>query len=95
VPIGDGLRLRDELDKRLAYPRFRATLLALAGTLFGLIAAWNSSRLLATLLYGVKPTDLITLGVAATIVIAVSLVATYLLARRAARLDPIAALKRE
>ena len=65
------------------------------GVVLGLIAAWNSTKFLATLLYGVRPTDLASLAAVAAVVLAISLIASSIPARRAARLDPLGVLKRE
>jgi putative ABC transport system permease protein len=69
--------------------------LALAGTLIGLIGAVMASRLLATFLFGVGPTDPLTFAAVAFTLLTVALVATYIPARRALRVDPITALRVE
>jgi ABC-type lipoprotein release transport system permease subunit len=50
---------------------------------------------LSSLLYGVSSTDPLTLGVVSLILIAIALLATWLPARRAAKIDPMAALRCE
>ena len=67
--------------------------LASAGVALGLLAAWALSRTMATVLYGVAPTDRVTFGGAAGMLLAVALLASYLPARRAARLDPLRLLR--
>jgi ABC-type antimicrobial peptide transport system permease subunit len=68
---------------------------AAAGLVVGLIAALATTRLMATMLYGVSPTDVATLlGVTVTLAVA-TLFANYLPARRAARVDPLVALRSE
>jgi putative ABC transport system permease protein len=69
--------------------------LAAAGTALGLICALIVSRLMAGLLYGVRPADPLTFIVVAALLIAVALLACYIPARRAVRIDPLAALKYE
>jgi putative ABC transport system permease protein len=68
-------------------------LLALAGVLAGSTAAYWLTRLIAKRLYQVAPTDPVTFASVALLLIAVAMVACYLPARRAARLDPISALR--
>jgi ABC-type antimicrobial peptide transport system permease subunit len=65
------------------------------GVAIGLVLAFASTRLMSGLLFGVKPTDPITYGVVAAGLIAVTLTASYLPARRAASVDPITVLRAE
>lgn len=67
----------------------------LAGVAIGLAGAIAAARLIAGLLFGLAPTDPITIAVAALLMIAVSVVAGYLPARRASRVDPMVALRYE
>ena len=69
--------------------------LALAGTLLGAVGAAILTRFLSTLLFGVSAVDPITFAAMAAALIAVTLVACYLPARRAARVDPMIALRYE
>ena len=70
-------------------------LLAIIGILLGAGAAYWLTRLLANRLYDVTPTDPLTFASVALVLLAVALLACYLPARRAARLDPMAALRCE
>lgn len=70
-------------------------LLALIGAAIGLVAALAATRVMASLLYEVSATDPWTFGVVAALVIAVAFVASYIPARRATRVDPVDALRRE
>ncbi len=65
------------------------------GVAFGLALAYVSAGALATLLYGIDPTDWRTYAGSAGLLTLVSLVACYLPARRAGRLDPVAGLRSE
>jgi putative ABC transport system permease protein len=65
------------------------------GTAVGLAAAVAGSRLLASLLYGVSPTDPATFVLSSAGLIAVAIIAAYLPARRATKIDPAVALRAE
>ena len=69
--------------------------LALAGSVTGIFGALLLSRLMAKLLYGVKPTDPATFVAVAAGLGLVAMLACYLPARRAMRIDPMAALRYE
>jgi predicted permease len=64
-----------------------------AGVVFGLVGAFAVSRVLGSLLYGVSATNPTVYGLAAVVTVAVTLAATLLPARRAAGVDPTAALR--
>lgn len=70
-------------------------LLAVIGSAVGAVASLGASRLLQTLLYGVHAGDPVTLVLVAGALIAVSLLACWLPARRATRVDPLVALRYE
>ena len=69
--------------------------LAIAGAAVGLVGALIVSRLMAGLLYGVRPRDLLTFAGVALLLIGVALLACYIPARRAIRVDPLVALRYE
>jgi putative ABC transport system permease protein len=67
--------------------------LSLLGIAIGLVVAFAVTRIMATLLYGVTPTDLVTFSGTAVLLIFVALLASVIPARRATRLDPIETLR--
>jgi ABC-type antimicrobial peptide transport system permease subunit len=94
-----------ELGIRMAIGAPRGTILRMVlvqglrmgviGVALGLGLAWMSSRALGSLLFQVRPADPLTFAGAATVVILVTLAASYAPARRASRVNPIAALRHE
>jgi ABC-type antimicrobial peptide transport system permease subunit len=71
------------------------TLLAAVGVTIGLPSAWLVTRLVQTQLFGILPTDVLTMTLAAFGIASVALLAGYLPARRATRIDPMRALRWE
>jgi putative ABC transport system permease protein len=71
----------------------RGGALAAAGLVIGLVAAYTGRQILETQLYGVSPTDALTLAGAAALLLVVALAACYVPARRAMSIDPVRALR--
>jgi len=71
----------------------RGMRLTIAGIVIGAIAALSLTRLMGDLLYQVSPRDPLAFGFALIVMIAVSFIACFLPARRAARIDPVTALR--
>jgi ABC-type antimicrobial peptide transport system permease subunit len=65
------------------------------GIVVGIAGALTLSTLLQSLLYGVPPRDPATLATASALMVAVTVVAGYLPARRATRIDPVKAMRVE
>jgi putative ABC transport system permease protein len=66
-----------------------------AGIVIGLFSAWAATGLLAHWLFGIAPTDPLTLAAVSALLTTVALLACYLPARRALRVDPVVALRAE
>ena len=65
------------------------------GVALGLLAAWGLNRLVSSQLYGVTANDSLTIAGAAAVLAAVAMLAGYLPARRATRVNPVLALRYE
>jgi putative ABC transport system permease protein len=74
---------------------FQGMKLALVGVIVGVASALTLGRLLSSLLFAVKPWDPAALIIVTVLLSAVTLLATYLPARRASRVDPMVALRYE
>jgi len=70
-------------------------LLTLIGMVAGLAGAFALTRLMATMLFTIKPTDPLTFAVVAVLLVAVALIACYIPGRRATKVDPVNSLRYE
>jgi putative ABC transport system permease protein len=91
VRMALGARSADVLRLMIA----KASALTCAGLLLGFAAALALTRLLASLLFGVTPIDPLTLSAAGIVLTVVSLVASFMPAHRATKVDPLVALRYE
>jgi ABC-type antimicrobial peptide transport system permease subunit len=91
IRLALGAQRRDVMAMVLAH----GGRLAALGITIGLVAALALARTLASFLYGVQPADPITFAAVALLLCAVALLACYLPARRAMRVDPTVALRYE
>jgi putative ABC transport system permease protein len=69
--------------------------LAIIGTAIGLIASLVLTRLMRSLLFEVAPTDWLTFVIVSVVLLTVALLACYIPARRATKVDPLVALRYE
>jgi ABC-type antimicrobial peptide transport system permease subunit len=65
------------------------------GLAVGLPATWMLTRVIESQLYGIKPHDPVSMGIASLTVLLVAMIAALLPARRALRIDPLRALRYE
>ncbi len=82
--------------RRVAWPILRGSLLtAVAGVALGLPAAVAGARIVRSYLFGVESHDPVTMGVAVVLLLAIAMLAAWVPARRAAKVDPMVALRHE
>jgi ABC-type antimicrobial peptide transport system permease subunit len=93
--IGIRMALGAERANVFAMVLSRGARLAGAGIAIGLIVALGVTRTMASFLYGVRPADPLTFGSVSLLLGLVALVACYLPARRATRVDPVIALRHD
>ena len=93
--IGIRLALGARPSRILCMVLSQGLLLASLGVGIGILGALGLKTLLKSLLFGVTPTDPVTFGGVAFVLVASAMIATYLPARRAAAVDPIIALRTE
>jgi predicted permease len=91
--IGIRMALGAQPNQVLRMALSESLVLILIGTTFGVAVALGSARLISSFLYGLTPTDPPTILFAVISMITVSLLATWLPARRASRIDPLVALR--
>jgi putative ABC transport system permease protein len=92
-----GIRMAVGADARSIFRLVlkRGLILIGIGVGIGLAAAFGLTRFLASLLYGVKPTDPLTFAAVSIMLIVVGVLACYVPARRATKVDPMVALRYE
>ncbi len=93
--IGVRMALGAQSSRVLRSILVEAGFLALLGVSAGVLVSLGLARLIAGLLYGLKPTDPLTLSSAALLLCAVTLFSAWIPARRASRIDPIQILRHE
>ncbi len=73
----------------------QAMMLSLVAVVIGIVASFAAAPLLAEFLYGVKPHDVLTLALVSSLLMAVTLLASYIPARHATHIDPAETLRHE
>jgi putative ABC transport system permease protein len=91
--IGVRIALGARPDAILRLVIRQALILAALGIAIGLVGAFALTRVMSSLLFGVSATDLLTFVITSLLLGSIALMASYIPARRAAKVDPIAALQ--
>jgi ABC-type antimicrobial peptide transport system permease subunit len=91
IRVALGARSRDIVRTVLG----TSVAVAVVGIVIGAVSSIFAGRLLESLLFGIKPYDPRVLGAVALLLVGLSTVANWIPARRAARADPLAALRSE
>lgn len=74
---------------------WQGLILAVVGAIVGLGISFAMSRLISSLLFGIKPTDIVSFGLATIVLLGAALLASYIPARRVTKVDPLEALRYE
>ena len=93
--IGIRMALGAQRSHVLGLVMRESMILVVIGIVVGLVAALSASGFVKTLLFGLPPTDALSIGTAILVMVSVSALAGYLPARRASRVDPMVALRYE
>ena len=93
--IGIRMALGADRARILSWVLIEALGLVLCGLALGVAVALGATRLISSQLYGLKPNDALTLSLAALLLAAVAILAGYIPARRATKVDPMVALRYE
>jgi predicted permease len=93
--IGIRMALGAQAGAVLRMEVWRGLQLALVGSTLGLAAAFGLTRIMKNLLFNVSPTDPATFALIVLLLVAVALIASYIPARRAAKVDPLLAIRNE
>jgi ABC-type antimicrobial peptide transport system permease subunit len=91
--IGVRMALGASSNNVLALVLREGGLLAVAGTLVGLIGSYFATGLVQSWLFGIGRADAATIAETAGVLVAIALLASYLPARRASRVDPLVAMR--
>jgi predicted permease len=93
--IGIRMALGAQRGEVLGQIMRESMVLVVAGLAIGVVLTFGTGRFIATLLFGLAPTDPVTIGLAMMVMLLVGALAAYLPARRASRVDPMVALRCE